>query len=374
MKKFLLVLSSGKFSGGEKVALDIAKGLENDFKFIFFLPEKPQKEFSEYLKDFKIYFPEEDKFFSIIKKLQEVINLEKPGLVHSHGIRASIFLKLAILLNFKKTFRFVYTLHGIHFVHRKFPWNFIFLLWEFITNRIFVDNLICVGKDDFDLAKKLKLIKKNKTSLIENGIKIEDYNNLKSGFLRNKFKLKDKKILLTICRLHYPKDIKTLIKAINLIRNSDLILYIIGDGPDRRSLEEMVRKLNLQDKVQLLGFQKEVKELLNDSDIFILSSRWEGLPIVILEAWASKVPVIASNVHGIKGLIQNNKDGLLFEFGNEKDLTEKIKFLLENRELQKQLIENGFSRVQKEYNLDKMVEQYKNLYSFEKNYENSSSK
>ncbi len=362
MKKILFVLSSGKLSGGEKVAIDIAKRLKNDFEFIFYLPEEPQKEFLEVLKDFKIYFAKNENFLKIYKHLKIVIEKENPENVVCHGIRSSIYLKF-LLLFFRKKFKFIYVLHGIHFIRRKFPLNFLFLIWEILTNRMFVDTLICVGKDDFNLVKKLKLIDIKKLILIENGIDIEEFVNIEKGFLRKGFNLYNEKILLTICRLHYQKDVKTLVKAVNLLKNEEIVLFIVGDGPDRKNLEELVNNLRLKNKIKFLGFQKEVKKVLKDSDIFILSTRWEGLPLVILEAWATKVPVIGSNVHGIKSLIKDGEDGLLFKFGDEKDLAEKIKFLLREEELTKRLVENGFLKVTKEFNIKRMINQYRLLFS-----------
>ena len=350
MKKILFVLSSGKLSGGEKVALDIANGLKNKFDFIFYLPEEPQKEFLEFLKGFKVYFVKDNSIFKISKNLKETIIKENPDIIVCHGIRSSVYLKITFF-SFKKHFKFIYVLHGIHFIRRKFPFNYIFLFWEIFTNRIFVDKLVCVGKDDFNLAKKLKLINEKKLLLIENGINVEEYQNIPKGFLRKKFNLQNKKILLTICRLHYQKDVKTIIKSINLLKDKDLVLFVVGDGPDRKELEELVNNLNLQEKIKFLGFKKEVKEVLKDADIFILSTRWEGLPIVVLEAWASKLTVIASNVHGIKSLIEN-----------EKDLAKKIKILLENEEMRKKLSENGFVKVTKKFKVERMINQYELLF------------
>ncbi|MFN3301846.1 MAG: glycosyltransferase, partial [Patescibacteria group bacterium] len=220
-KKILLVLSTEKFSGGEKVALDIAKSLKFDFDFVFFLPSNPSKEFEEELKDFKVYFPSKKSFLGIIRNLKKTIFESKPSIVHAHGTRAGIFLKVTLFFTFRKNFKFIYTLHGIHFIRRKFPFNFIFLFLEVITNNLFVDYLTCVGKDDYNLAKKLRLIKNSKLLLIENGINLEKYRNIKRGYLRNNFELKNKIILATICRLGYQKDLKTLIKAIYLLKNEN---------------------------------------------------------------------------------------------------------------------------------------------------------
>lgn len=361
-KSILFILSSEKLSGGEKIALNIAKGLKNEFDFIFFLPQKPQKEFEEELKDFKIYFPEKKSFLEIIKSLKKIIFDFQFSSIHVHGTRASIFLKLVLFLTLRKDFKFIYTLHGIHFIRRRLPINLIFLIWEIITNCLFVDYLICVGKDDYDLANKLKLIKKNKLFLIENGINLQEYQNIESEFLRKNFNLQDEIIITTVCRLHYPKDVETLIKSINLLRNENIILFIVGDGPDMKKLKNLVEKLKLENKIIFLGFKKEVKEILQDSDIFVLSTRWEGLPLVILEAWAMKKPVIASAVHGIKGLIKDEENGILFNFGDPEDLKDKILLLLKDQNLKTKIAENGFKLVQEKYNIENMIVKYKKLF------------
>ncbi|GIW67112.1 MAG: hypothetical protein KatS3mg095_1010 [Candidatus Parcubacteria bacterium] len=364
MKKILFVLSSEKLSGGERVALDIAYNLKEEFEFIFCLPKEPSKEFKELLKSFKLFYSQNSKILEVSKKIGEIIKKESPEIIVAHGTRASIYLKIFLLksLIFKRNFKFIYILHGIHFIRYKFPKNFIFYLWEVVTNRFLVDYLICVGKDDFELAKKLKLNKN--IVLIENGINYKDYENIRLGILKKEFDLKEDTIVLTtICRLHYQKDIVTLIKAINLLKNENTVLFVVGDGPDRKKLEDLTKKLNLENKIKFLGYRTDIKEILADTDIFILSSKWEGLPIVILEAWASKKPVIASNVHGIKSLVEDNKDGLLFEFKNEKDLVQKINFLIKNEEAKSMLAENGYNKVKKFYNLEIMVNNYEDLFS-----------
>ena len=363
MNKILFILSSNYLSGGEKVALDIALGLKNEFEFIFYLPQEPTKEFKGLLKDFKIFYPENNKIKNICEGIKKFVKKENPKIIVAHGTRAAFYFKISILkfLIFKKNFKFVYVLHGIHFVRYKFPKNLFFYFWEIITNWFLVDFLICVGKDDFNLAKKLKLNKN--ILLIENGINYKDYENIASGSLRKEFNLDRNTIILTtICRLHHPKDVATIIKAMNLIRDKNVVLFIIGDGPDREELENLTKNLNLENKIKFLGYRTDVKEILADTDIFILSSKWEGLPIVILEAWASKKPVIASNVHGISGLVEDKNDGLLFQLGNEKNLCEKIKTLIEDENLRTQLSKNGYEKVKEFYNKEKMIKNYKVLF------------
>jgi len=361
MKKILFVLSSEKLSGGEKVALEIAKNLKDKFVFLFYLPNKPQNELLALLKDFKLYFPQKDCFLKIVCDLSEIIKNEKPEIVHAHGIRAGVYVKITLLFK-RKNFKFIYTLHGAHFLHYKFLQKLIFLVWEFFSNRLFVDILTCVGIDDYEAIKKLNLINLNKLVLIQNGINIDDYQNIEGGKLRQELNLKDEIICTTICRLHYQKDLETLIKAINLIKNENLILLIVGDGEDKKRLENLANELGLEKRIKFLGFRNDIKKILKDSDLFILSSRWEGLPVVILEAWAMRKPIIVSAVHGIKSLVQDKMNGLLFKLGDEKDLAEKIKELIKDQNLRLKLANGGFKTVSEKYNLNLMVDNYQNLY------------
>lgn len=364
--KILFVQGTEKISGGERIALDIANNLRNDFESVFFLPQKPTEEALGFYKEFNPHYPKKIGFREVIKELINVINLIKPDIIHAQGTRAAFFIKLAYLVRSKKE-RFIYTLHGIHFIHKTFPFNRLFLIFERLTNKL-ADTLICVGEDDFNLAKKLRLIKEEKLILIKNGIDFKKFESIEKGFLREKFNIKNEIIITTACRLHYQKDVETLIRSINLLRNYPLIFFIVGDGPERKKLEILTKNFGLENKVKFLGFQKEVEKILADSDIFVLSTKWEGLPLVILEALALKKPVIGSAVGGVKELIKDNLNGFLFQLGSEKELAQKIRILIGDENLRKKFGENGFNPIKENYNLQEMINGYS------KHYENSSSK
>lgn len=344
MARILVILSNNSFSGGEKVAIDIAKGLKNKFEFIFFIPKIPKESLLKKIEDFKFYYAKKNFMLEAL----EVINKENIKIVHSHGIRAGFLTKMIKIL--KPKIKHIYTIHGIHYLHRKFPINNTMHLFETISNRFLVEKVVCVGKDDFEFLKKYS----NNVILIENGIEVENSN--------ENTEKNDKITLLTISRLHYQKDIQTLIKSISHIRDLDIVLYIIGDGPEKKKLENMTKELKLEDKVIFLGFIENLENYLKSCDIFILSSRWEGLPLVILEAWKYKKPVIASNVVGIRSLISNYKDGILFELGDSIELSKRIVELVNNQNLRKSLGENGYKKLLKEYSLELMVRKYEKLY------------
>jgi glycosyltransferase involved in cell wall biosynthesis len=139
-------------------------------------------------------------------------------------------------------------------------------------------------------------------------------------------------------------------------------LLVIGDGPLRQALETEAKSLSIIRQVQFLGYRDDIPELLNVADIVILSTNWEGLPLVPLEAAACKKPVIASDVIGVQETVVNGETGYLFKKGDAHDLAEKIKNLLENPELRRKMGENGYRFVIQNFSLENMVLRYDALY------------
>jgi glycosyltransferase involved in cell wall biosynthesis len=364
--KILLVHGTEKISGAENVSLNIAINLRNNYEFCFFVPGEPVSK-KKFL-NFNVFYPASRGFLNLLKTLKKVIDAEKPDIIHAQGTRAAFFVKFAFMFGARRA-KFIYTLHGIHFTKRSFPFNFLTLLCEGLTNS-YVDALVCVGKDDFDLAMKLKLIRPRRLFSIDNGIDVEVFPGGNED-LKRKLGAEGKIVIITICRLHRQKDVGSLIGAIPLLKGENIKLLVVGDGPERAGLEKLSRDLGVEGAIDFLGARNDVDDLLSITDIFILSTHWEGQPLVVLEAWAHKNPVIASNVHGVRDLIEDGENGLLFEHGNPKALSEKIKLVLRNGRLGIKLGENGYGTVKSKYTSKIMSENYDKLY-WEISHENSS--
>lgn len=356
--KILMVHSTEKVSGGENVSLGIAGCLRTIFDFIFFTPAKPIS--MDRFVGYSVFYPKEKGFVNSSTKLKEVIDSERPDIVHAQGTRAALFVKLAFIRGARRT-KFVYTLHGIHFVRKQFPKSFISLLLERWASRL-IDALVCVGKDDLNLAKKLHLIENNKLFLIENGVKVVEMVEENGAFLREELSLGGKKIIMTACRLHYQKDVKTLIWAMSILKDENSLLLIVGDGPERDDLEKLSAYLDLGSTVRFLGNRDDVDDILLVTDIFVLSTHWEGSPLVILEAWANRKPVVASDVHGVADLVEDNENGLLVKSGDPDDLAEKIDTLLSDGNLRSRLGMSGYDLVRTTHSVDNMAKEYKKLY------------
>ena len=142
----------------------------------------------------------------------------------------------------------------------------------------------------------------------------------------------------------------------------DIHLVIIGEGELLHKLLNYKDRLNLNGAVQFLGLRNDVPELLQTMDIFVMSSLSEGLPLALLEAMASKIPVVATKTGGIPEVVEDKKDGLLVPPGDSKSLAHAINTLLCNPSLGQQLASNALRKVNLEYSAEAMVQEHEKLY------------
>lgn len=167
-----------------------------------------------------------------------------------------------------------------------------------------------------------------------------------SVFIKNDidYDIETKKIIVAMGRLTYQKGFDTLIKTFSIFSKSyqEHMLYIIGDGEDKEKLHDLIKELNLSEKVVLLGNQKNVEKYLMQSEMFILSSRYEGMPNALMEAMACGLPCISTDCEaGPSELIDNYVNGILVEVDNVEELLSKMNELAENQKLRKKLGTNA---------------------------------
>jgi glycosyltransferase involved in cell wall biosynthesis len=206
-----------------------------------------------------------------------------------------------------------------------------------------------------------------KVITLYNSIDPDDYSDhIYENKVPDKLKYKTSDIILgTVGRLYYQKDPITLIKSFKIINDAipNTKLVIVGDGPLIDKCLELIDELDLQNKIQLAGFQKNSKDYYRIFDMFLLSSHYEGLPYALLEAMIMGIPCVGTNVVGIKDLIIPGQTGYLVEEGDYKSLANTVLDLLENPSLLSVFSENARRITSTNFNFNEGIKEYQEFYN-----------
>jgi glycosyltransferase involved in cell wall biosynthesis len=171
-------------------------------------------------------------------------------------------------------------------------------------------------------------------------------------------------IIGSVGRLTGQKGYRYLLDALPtvLAARPDTSIIVVGDGELREDLHDQAKHLGLEEHVHFLGSRQDVESLLRIMDLFVLPSLWEGLPTVIMEAMASGVPVIATDISGTRELIKPGRTGWLTEPGNPKDLAAAILEALDNPLKRRRIAKNALEDVVPLYSMQAIAERYAELY------------
>ncbi|MDR4946651.1 glycosyltransferase family 4 protein [Neobacillus cucumis] len=174
---------------------------------------------------------------------------------------------------------------------------------------------------------------------------------------------KEKTVITCVSRLRPRKGHKYLLEAFSLIKNqfTNVELRIVGDGEMREELENQARVLQLNDVV-FLGSRKDIPELLSQSDIFVLPTTSDTLPISVIEAMFAGQAIITTNCGGIPEIIQDQQTGLIVNPADSKQLAEKMLLLLQDKTLRTNLADNARSYAQKHLTISNMVTKIEQIY------------
>ena len=172
-------------------------------------------------------------------------------------------------------------------------------------------------------------------------------------------------LIVAVGRLAEPKDALTLVRALAAVPGRPFTALLVGDGPDRPSIEGEVRRLGLQDAVALAGTRDDVPELLARADVFALSSRSEGAPLSILEAMAAGLPVVSSLVGGVPELVVDGETGLLVPPGDPAAMAVALGRLVADAGLRHRLGAAGRERARCRFDLRRQRRAHLDCYTRE---------
>lgn len=229
-----------------------------------------------------------------------------------------------------------------------------------------VEKIITPSSGVCEDVKNLFNLRNEKVDFVYNFVDFEKIENLsKENVEEEIFIKKSKPIILAVNRLDLQqKDTITLLNAFFIVlQNLDSLLVIIGEGPDRPKIEKKIKELNLELNVFLLGHRDNPYKYIKKSDIFVLSSFHEGMPIVLIEAISCRLPVVATDCNfGPREIIKDGYNGFLVKIGDYKTMAERIIELLKNEELRKNFIENS-QNILKNFSSETALWKYKEIIS-----------
>ncbi len=297
--------------------------------------------------------------------LCRVCRQEKFDLVHTHSSKAGILGRWAAKIAGVK--KIIHTYHGFGFNEFQKPWTrFVFTWIERLTAYI-TDTLIVVSAENTKKALAAKIGKPGQYVVIHSGIKVKEYENVSidKAMEKKKIGLPPGAPVIGMIACFKPQK-----APLDFVRIAQLVIakmpraefIMIGDGELRPEIEGLIRKLSLSDNVKLLGWRSDIPAMLKIMDVCVLTSLWEGLPRVILEAFVSRVPVVATPADGIKEVVEDGVTGFLAGFHNLPEFAAKIITCLEDPEKNRTIIENAGKKVSGSFNIDIMVQDIAQLY------------
>lgn len=233
-------------------------------------------------------------------------------------------------------------------------------LHTFLVNRGVIQTLVASSARTRNNAVEVG-VNPERIVTIYNAIMPFDVTHIDRNLIRQKLGLqKDEVFFLAVGRLVYEKGHEFLIEAMSMVAKEDTsaVAGICGAGQLHNQLQAQIETLNLQDKVRLLGQWDSIHDILAAADVFVLPSRWEGLPMALLEGMMAGLPVIATRVEGVDEVVQPGEHGLLVPLESPAELAQAILQLLRSPADRKRMGKAARERVLSSYTTDRMCEAY----------------
>ena len=216
----------------------------------------------------------------------------------------------------------------------------------------------------YNKADKVIVLTQNNKKIYEQFLSNVDVINNPRPFTTRNISKQVKKRVITAGRQEYEKGFDRIIDIFNdtEIKNSEWVLDIYGEGSEMKNLKNKIKKYDLEDKVRILPFSNRIDEEFLESSIYVLPSRTEAFPMVLLEAMECGLPCISFNLPGPSEIIKSNEDGFIIENGDINEFREKLKILMNNDELRKSYSKRAKDNVQR-FDITKIADMWKQLYS-----------
>jgi glycosyltransferase involved in cell wall biosynthesis len=292
-------------------------------------------------------------------RLVRLVREWRPDVVHSHMVHANLMARM--LRIFAPVPVLVSTIHNIYEGGR------ILMAGYRLTNNL-ADHMTIVSQAAADRFINEGIVPKPMLTVIPNGVDTDRFQNVPDGVrqsLRATLGLAGDFVWLAVGRFEIAKDYPNMLHAFAAVRRQQpaAVLLLVGGGSLQAETEALAESLGLGERVRFLGIRSDVPELMTAADAYVMSSAWEGMPIVLLEAAAAGLPVVATLVGGNHEVISDNETGFLVPPRDSEALGRAMLRLMQTPESERRIMgERGRDYVQRQYRLGRVVDRWEEIY------------
>jgi glycosyltransferase involved in cell wall biosynthesis len=293
---------------------------------------------------------------SHIDAAEKVLRELQPRVLHTHQIGAAWYLAPAAK---RLGLHVVHTEHGNPFARASSWGDCLKLRWLMRRAAKSIDAFATVSPEIAKAVTRYRTVPASKVSIIPNGSAVVEPTRNREEIRSSHGIPQDAYVIGTVGRLHEVKRQEILLIIASAF--GDWVL-LVGDGPEKARLERFASDLGIADRVVFAGYQPQPIDFLAAMDVFALTSRSEGFPVSLLEAWAAKLPVVVSAVGGLPAIVDHEKNGLLVPPSEIRAYGTAFVRLRSDRPFAAELAAAGHRKLLENYTLDRMAGRYESLY------------
>lgn len=302
-----------------------------------------------------------------IKELKELIIKENYDIIHCHTPMGAVAARVAAK-QAKSKAKVIYTAHGFHFFKGapKMNWMFFYPVEKFLAR--YTDMLITINQEDYELATAKKF--KVKDGIVKiNGVGV-DLSKFSVATPQAKSELRkeygfndDDFILIYPADYSYRKNHEMLFEAVYKLKDKIPTIKVLMPGQQQKLAEytEIVKNLGIEKHINMLGYRRDISNLITLSDVSVSTSRQEGLPVNLIEALAIGKPIVATDVRGNSDLIENGINGYKIELNDSDTMAEKLLELYNNPQLAEKMAQEAV-KMSKKYSIENVNKSLADIY------------
>lgn len=355
--RILQVIGGGEKGGSRSHILKLCKGLEeagHNVEIVCFLEDVIAASAREQGIPLTVFPMRNIIDFQAVNKLKGYIGRAKPDLVHTHGVRANFLGRLA-----SRSLRVpvVTTVHSSVYSDYSNPLKkFFYHRIEKLTRK-YTQRFIAVAGS---LKRELEAdgIDPGSIEVVYNGITPDFLEAPPEPSLKEELGISpETPVLITVGRLESVKNQEMLLKVFRRLKDQGISFHgvVVGDGPLMTRLQEKAAQLDIKEFVSFLGFRKDIFRLLSQSDIFLLTSKMEGLPVTLLEAMAAGIPAVVTEVGGMPEVIDLAGNGFTIPVDDVEQFAERVVLLLRDQGLGEVMVSRGRRALEEHFSHEKFI-------------------